>query len=155
MRPTLRPWLQNSEGTPSLQQPQPRHRYLFTRWAWGRRWDCSVGLLSSLYTIAQSISVVTPYKVAFRQLCWRAALSTWKLLAFICTFFSGVVHSSPTVNKYPHCLMQAGDPVLTYFPKWSAVSLLRQPAEVGAGGLCAESNPAGESRPETAAFCPI
>lgn len=41
--------------------------------------------------------------------------------------------------------IQAGDPILTYYPSWSAVSLLRQPAAVGAGGLCTESNPAGGS----------
>jgi len=42
---------------------------------------------------------------------------------------------------------------LTYFPKWSVISLLRQPAGVGAGGLCAESNPAGflESKSTTCA----
>ncbi|XP_048194550.1 tectonic-3 isoform X1 [Perognathus longimembris pacificus] len=38
---------------------------------------------------------------------------------------------------------RAGDPILTYFPQWSVVSLLRQPWGVGAGGLCVESNPAG------------
>lgn len=41
--------------------------------------------------------------------------------------------------------IQAGDPILTYYPSWSAVSSLRQPAAVGAGGLCTESNPAGGS----------
>lgn len=40
---------------------------------------------------------------------------------------------------------QAGDPILTYYPSWSVVSSLRQPAAVGAGGLCTESNPAGGS----------
>ncbi|XP_055447661.1 tectonic-3 [Psammomys obesus] len=38
---------------------------------------------------------------------------------------------------------RAGDPILTYYPSLSVVSLLRQPAAVGAGGLCAENNPAG------------
>ncbi|XP_076981680.1 tectonic-3 isoform X2 [Tamandua tetradactyla] len=38
---------------------------------------------------------------------------------------------------------RAGDPILTYFTKWSLISLLRQPAGVGAWGLCAETNPAG------------
>ncbi|KAB1270692.1 Tectonic-3 [Camelus dromedarius] len=48
---------------------------------------------------------------------------------------------------------QAGDPILTYFPQWSVMGLLRQPAGVGAGGLCAESNPAGflESKSTTCA----
>ncbi|XP_058528058.1 tectonic-3 isoform X2 [Ochotona princeps] len=57
--------------------------------------------------------------------------------------------TAPTQALLP--FYKAGDPVLTYFPKWSAVSLLRQPAGVGAGGLCAESNPAGflESRSTT------
>ncbi|XP_006157374.1 tectonic-3 isoform X2 [Tupaia chinensis] len=38
---------------------------------------------------------------------------------------------------------RAGDPILTYFPEWSVTSLLRQPMGVGAGGFCAETNPAG------------
>ncbi|XP_023564704.1 tectonic-3 isoform X2 [Octodon degus] len=38
---------------------------------------------------------------------------------------------------------KAGDPILTYFPTRSIISLLRQPAGVGAGGVCAQRNPAG------------
>ncbi|XP_012859665.1 tectonic-3 isoform X1 [Echinops telfairi] len=53
--------------------------------------------------------------------------------AFISSFQS---HSPPPFYK-------AGDPIVTYFSQWSVVSLLRQPASVGAGGLCADSNPAG------------
>jgi hypothetical protein len=56
------------------------------------------------------------------------------------------------MNKCVLYFIQAGDPILTYFPKWSVISLLRQPAGVGAGGLCAESNPAGESKVEVPAF---
>ncbi|GAB5578636.1 tectonic-3 isoform X1 [Prionailurus iriomotensis] len=63
------------------------------------------------------------------------------------------VLSNLTVDKFLLYFIQAGDPILTYFPKWSVISLLRQPAGVGAGGLCAESNPAGflESKSTTCA----
>lgn len=51
-----------------------------------------------------------------------------------------------TVTESVLCLfIQAGDPILTYYPSWSVVSSLRQPAAVGAGGLCTEGNPAGGS----------
>lgn len=53
----------------------------------------------------------------------------------------------------PSYFYKAGDPILIYFPKYSVLSLLRQPAGVGAGGFCAESNPAGflESKSTTCA----
>ncbi|XP_006831515.1 PREDICTED: tectonic-3 [Chrysochloris asiatica] len=54
--------------------------------------------------------------------------------AFIPTF-----QSPPPL---PPPFYRAGDPIVIYFSKWSTVSLLRQPAEIGAGGLCAEINPA-------------
>ncbi|XP_069890738.1 tectonic-3-like isoform X1 [Dipodomys merriami] len=52
--------------------------------------------------------------------------------------FTSTLLPQPQLSFY-----RAGDPILTYFPQWSIVSLLRQPAGVGAGGLCVESNPAG------------
>lgn len=60
------------------------------------------------------------------------------------------VGSHLAVNKFALCFIQAGHPILTYYPSWSVVSSLRQPAAVGAGGFCAESNPAGGSGQESA-----
>nr|XP_010587393.1 tectonic-3 [Loxodonta africana] len=57
--------------------------------------------------------------------------------------FGGFHFISTFQIQSPPPFYRAGDPILTYFSKWSIVSLLRQPAGVGAGGLCAESNPAG------------
>nr|XP_010331543.1 tectonic-3 isoform X2 [Saimiri boliviensis boliviensis] len=57
--------------------------------------------------------------------------------------FGGESFISAFQTQSPASFYRAGDPILTYFPKWSVISLLRQPAGVGAGGLCAESNPAG------------
>ncbi|KAL4668477.1 hypothetical protein H8957_011115 [Semnopithecus entellus] len=57
--------------------------------------------------------------------------------------FGGESFTSTFQTQSQPSFYRAGDPILTYFPKWSVISLLRQPAGVGAGGLCAESNPAG------------
>nr|XP_012622429.1 tectonic-3 isoform X2 [Microcebus murinus] len=57
--------------------------------------------------------------------------------------FGGESFTSAFQTQSPSAFYRAGDPILTYFPQWSVISLLRQPAGVGAGGLCAESNPAG------------
>ncbi|XP_077803067.1 tectonic-3 isoform X3 [Macaca mulatta] len=57
--------------------------------------------------------------------------------------FGGESFTSTFQTQSPPSFYRAGDPILTYFPKWSVISLLRQPAGVGAVGLCAESNPAG------------
>uniref|UniRef100_A0A2K5YMQ1 Tectonic family member 3 n=2 Tax=Mandrillus leucophaeus TaxID=9568 RepID=A0A2K5YMQ1_MANLE len=57
--------------------------------------------------------------------------------------FGGESFTSTFQTQSPPSFYRAGDPILTYFPKWSVISLLRQPAGVGAAGLCAESNPAG------------
>nr|XP_004669926.2 tectonic-3 isoform X2 [Jaculus jaculus] len=61
--------------------------------------------------------------------------------------FTSTLQTHPS----PPPFYRAGDPILAYYPKWSVVSLLKQPAGVGAGGLCAENNPAGflESRHTT------
>lgn len=66
-------------------------------------------------------------------------------LSFVSAFLFWAVQSNLAVNKSVLYFIQAGDPILTYYPRWSVVSLLRQPAAVGAGGFCAESNPAGGS----------
>ncbi|XP_066211507.1 tectonic-3 [Saccopteryx leptura] len=67
--------------------------------------------------------------------------------------FGGTSFSSTSHAQPPPPFYRAGDPILTYFSEWSVISLLRQPAGVGAGGLCTESNPAGflESRRTTCA----
>ncbi|CAK6436248.1 unnamed protein product [Pipistrellus nathusii] len=59
------------------------------------------------------------------------------------TEFGGQPFDSILQTQSPPSFYRAGDPILTYFSKWSALSWLRQPAGVGAGGLCVESNPAG------------
>ncbi|XP_043453028.1 tectonic-3 isoform X3 [Prionailurus bengalensis] len=71
----------------------------------------------------------------------------------LATEFGGESFTSTFQTQSPPPFYRAGDPILTYFPKWSVISLLRQPAGVGAGGLCAESNPAGflESKSTTCA----
>ncbi|XP_060049116.1 tectonic-3 isoform X2 [Erinaceus europaeus] len=57
--------------------------------------------------------------------------------------FGGESWSSTLQPQSSLPFYRAGDPILTYFPKWSVLSLLRQPAGVGPGGLCTDSNPAG------------
>ncbi|XP_042636758.1 tectonic-3 [Orycteropus afer afer] len=57
--------------------------------------------------------------------------------------FGGKSFITTFQTQSPPPFYRAGDPILTYFPEWSVVSLLRQPAGVGAGGLCTENNPAG------------
>ncbi|XP_004681088.1 PREDICTED: tectonic-3 [Condylura cristata] len=57
--------------------------------------------------------------------------------------FGGDSFTSTFQTQSPSPFYRAGDPILTYFPKWSITSLLKQPAGVGAGGFCAENNPAG------------
>ncbi|XP_014938496.2 tectonic-3 isoform X4 [Acinonyx jubatus] len=71
----------------------------------------------------------------------------------LATEFGGESFTSTFQTQSPPPFYRAGDPILTYFPKWSVISLLKQPAGVGAGGLCAESNPAGflESKSTTCA----
>ncbi|XP_055281001.1 tectonic-3 isoform X2 [Moschus berezovskii] len=71
----------------------------------------------------------------------------------LATEFGGESFTSTSQTQSPSAFYRAGDPILTYFPKWSVISLLRQPAGVGAGGLCAKSNPAGflESKSTTCA----
>lgn len=71
----------------------------------------------------------------------------------LATEFGGESFTSTSQTQSPPPFYRAGDPIVTYFPKWSVISLLRQPAGVGAGGLCAKSNPAGflESKSTTCA----
>nr|XP_031317341.1 tectonic-3-like isoform X4 [Camelus dromedarius] len=71
----------------------------------------------------------------------------------LATEFGGESFTSTFQTQLPPPFYRAGDPILTYFPQWSVMGLLRQPAGVGAGGLCAESNPAGflESKSTTCA----
>ncbi|XP_057592351.1 tectonic-3 isoform X2 [Hippopotamus amphibius kiboko] len=61
----------------------------------------------------------------------------------LATEFGSESFTSAFQTQSPPPFYRAGDPILTYFPKWSVISLLRQPSGVGAAGLCAESNPAG------------
>nr|XP_020739117.1 tectonic-3 isoform X1 [Odocoileus virginianus texanus] len=71
----------------------------------------------------------------------------------LATEFGGESFTSTSQTQSPSPFYRAGDPILTYFPKWSVISLLKQPVGVGAGGLCAKSNPAGflESKSTTCA----
>ncbi|XP_038190702.1 tectonic-3 isoform X1 [Arvicola amphibius] len=57
--------------------------------------------------------------------------------------FGGQSFTATSETQPPSPFYRAGDPILTYYPSWSVVSSLRQPAAAGAGGLCTESNPAG------------
>ncbi|CAH6958733.1 tectonic-3 [Phodopus roborovskii] len=57
--------------------------------------------------------------------------------------FGGQFFTSTPETQLPLPFYRAGHPILTYYPSWSVVSSLKQPAAVGAGGFCAESNPAG------------
>uniref|UniRef100_H0WNE3 Tectonic family member 3 n=1 Tax=Otolemur garnettii TaxID=30611 RepID=H0WNE3_OTOGA len=57
--------------------------------------------------------------------------------------FGGESFTSAFQTQLPSAFYRAGDPILTYFPKWAVISLLRQPAGVVAGDLCADTNPAG------------
>ncbi|MEJ1276401.1 tectonic family member 3 [Cricetulus griseus] len=57
--------------------------------------------------------------------------------------FGGPSFTWTSETQPPLPFYRAGHPILTYYPSWSVVSSLRQPAAVGAGGFCAESNPAG------------
>ncbi|XP_037353546.1 tectonic-3 isoform X2 [Talpa occidentalis] len=67
--------------------------------------------------------------------------------------FGGDSFTSTFQTQSPPPFYRAGDPILTYFSKWSVTSLLKQPSGVGAGGFCAENNPAGflESKSTTCA----
>ncbi|XP_028916835.1 tectonic-3 [Ornithorhynchus anatinus] len=63
-------------------------------------------------------------------------------IASLSTKYGGPSIISPPPAQSPSsAFYKAGDPILTYFPKWSLSSMLRQPA--GIGGLCADGNPAG------------
>uniref|UniRef100_A0A9L0IIB2 Tectonic family member 3 n=1 Tax=Equus asinus TaxID=9793 RepID=A0A9L0IIB2_EQUAS len=93
---------------------------------------------------------VNDSKLNYFQKLQKVNATNFQALA---TEFGGRSFTSTFQNQSPAPFYRAGDPILTYFPKWSVISLLRQPAGVGAGGLCAESNPAGflESKSTTCA----
>ncbi|XP_071605881.1 tectonic-3 isoform X3 [Heliangelus exortis] len=59
-------------------------------------------------------------------------------------FFLASSQVQPSFSSF----YRAGDPILIYFDSSSVLSTLRQPIEMGAGGLCVDGNPAGflESR---------
>ncbi|XP_043843669.1 LOW QUALITY PROTEIN: tectonic-3 [Dromiciops gliroides] len=50
--------------------------------------------------------------------------------------------SAPQLRPTFSTFYKAGDPILTYFPQLSLLSLFRQPTVLGPGGLCTENNPA-------------
>ncbi|XP_007124457.2 tectonic-3 isoform X1 [Physeter macrocephalus] len=89
-------------------------------------------------------------KLTYFQKLQKVNATSFQALA---TEFGGESFASTFQTQSPPPFYRAGDPILTYFPKWSVIGLLRQPAGVGAGGLCAESNPAGflESKSTTCA----
>ncbi|KAM5271808.1 tectonic-3 [Ctenodactylus gundi] len=62
--------------------------------------------------------------------------------ALAAEFGGDLFTSTLKTQSPPPPFYRAGDPILTYFPEWSVTSLLRQPTDVGAGGFCAERNPA-------------
>ncbi|KAI5932772.1 tectonic-3 isoform X4 [Manis javanica] len=89
-------------------------------------------------------------KLNYFQKLQKVNATNFQVLA---TEFGGESFTSTFQTQSPQPFYRAGDPILTYFPKWSVISFLMQPAGVGAGGLCAESNPAGflESKSTTCA----
>ncbi|XP_036685333.1 tectonic-3 isoform X2 [Balaenoptera ricei] len=89
-------------------------------------------------------------KLNYFQKLQKVNATSFQALA---TEFGGESFTSTFQTQSPPPFYRAGDPILTYFPKWSVIGLLRQPAGVGAGGLCAENNPAGflESKSTTCA----
>ncbi|KAJ8789329.1 hypothetical protein J1605_021856 [Eschrichtius robustus] len=91
-----------------------------------------------------------PAKLNYFQKLQKVNATSFQALA---TEFGGESFTSTFQTQSPPPFYRAGDPILTYFPKWSVIGLLRQPAGVGAGGLCAENNPAGflESKSTTCA----
>ncbi|XP_021569130.1 tectonic-3 isoform X2 [Carlito syrichta] len=82
---------------------------------------------------------VNDSKLNYFQKLQKVNASNFQALA---AEFGGEPFTSTFQTQSPPPFYRAGDPILTYFPKWSVINLLRQPAGVGAGGLCAESNPA-------------
>ncbi|KAM7073087.1 tectonic-3 [Molossus nigricans] len=89
-------------------------------------------------------------KLNYFQELQKVNASNFQALA---TEFGGKSFTSIFQTQSPLPFYRAGDPILTYFSEWSVIGLLRQPAGVGAGGLCTESNPAGflESKSTTCA----
>ncbi|XP_054437254.1 tectonic-3 [Pteronotus mesoamericanus] len=79
-------------------------------------------------------------KLNYFQELQKVNASNFQALA---TEFGGKSFTSTFQTESPQPFYRAGDPILTYFSKWSLVSLLKQPAGLGAGGLCTEGNPAG------------
>uniref|UniRef100_A0A8D2DT93 Tectonic family member 3 n=1 Tax=Sciurus vulgaris TaxID=55149 RepID=A0A8D2DT93_SCIVU len=90
--------------------------------------------------IRQFCVLVNNSKLNYFQKLQKVNTTNFQALA---AEFGGESFSSALQTQLPPPFYRAGDPILTYFPKWSVISLLRQPAGVGAGGLCAKSNPAG------------
>ncbi|KAL2769525.1 tectonic-3 isoform a precursor [Daubentonia madagascariensis] len=90
--------------------------------------------------IGQFCVHVNNSKLNYFQKLLKVNATNFQALA---TEFGGESFTSAFQTQSPSAFYRAGDPILTYFPQWSVISLLRQPAGVGAGGLCAESNPAG------------
>lgn len=90
--------------------------------------------------IRQFCVLVNNSKLNYFQKLQKVNATNFQALAME---FGGKSFTSALQTQLPPPFYRAGDPILTYFPKWSVISLLRQPAGVGAGGLCAESNPAG------------
>ncbi|GAB1302402.1 Tectonic-3 [Apodemus speciosus] len=94
--------------------------------------------------IAQFCVRVNNYKLAAKSNYFQK-LQTVNATNFqaLAAEFGGHSFTSTPKTQSPVLFYRAGDPILIYYPSWSVVSLLRQPAAAGAGGLCAESNPAG------------
>ncbi|XP_053518422.1 tectonic-3 isoform X1 [Artibeus jamaicensis] len=78
-------------------------------------------------------------KLNYFQELQKVNASNFQALA---TEFGGKSFTSTFQTESPPPFYRAGDPILTYFSEWSLVSLLKQPAGLGAGGLCTENNPA-------------
>ncbi|KAF6111814.1 tectonic family member 3 [Phyllostomus discolor] len=107
-------------------------------------------IFTDLNGIRQFCVHVNNSKLNYFQELQKVNASNFQALA---TEFGGKSFTPTFQAEPPPPFYRAGDPILTYFSEWSLVGLLKQPAGLGAGGLCTESNPAGflESRSTTCA----
>ncbi|XP_045710180.1 tectonic-3 [Phyllostomus hastatus] len=107
-------------------------------------------IFRDLNGIRQFCVHVNNSKLNYFQELQKVNASNFQALA---TEFGGKSFTPTFQAEPPPPFYRAGDPILTYFSEWSLIGFLKQPAGLGAGGLCTESNPAGflESRSTTCA----
>ncbi|XDA88422.1 hypothetical protein R6Z07M_017767 [Ovis aries] len=146
-----------SQPSPSPSGAMPTHSDLGPRTQGGTLQSSEVPGISTVgltvvtsSTPGNKTADIFPARLNYLQKLQKVNATNFQALA---TEFGGESFTSTSQTQSPPPFYRAGDPIVTYFPKWSVISLLRQPAGVGAGGLCAKSNPAGflESKSTTCA----